>query len=57
MQRLLKEARRRTKVVGAFHDGQSALMLVTARFIYVTATRWHTRKHINMELLNDMDAG
>ena len=31
MERLLKEARRRTKVVGAFPDGHSALMLVAAR--------------------------
>jgi len=30
MERLLKEARRRTKVVGAFPDGKSALMLVAA---------------------------
>jgi putative transposase len=54
---LLKEARRRTKVVGVFQDGQSELMLVAARFRYVTATRWGTRKHINMELLKEMDAG
>jgi len=31
MERLLKEVRRRTKVVGAFPDGHSALMLVAAR--------------------------
>jgi hypothetical protein len=31
MARLLKEARRRTKVVGAFTGGLSALMLVAAR--------------------------
>jgi putative transposase len=31
MERLLKEARRRTKVVGAFPDVNSALMLVAAR--------------------------
>jgi transposase-like protein len=29
MERLLREARRRTKVIGAFPDGHSALMLVT----------------------------
>ena len=31
MERLLKEVRRRTKVVGAFPDGHAALMLVAAR--------------------------
>jgi len=44
MERLLKEARRRTKVVGAFPDGHSALMLVAARLRHVSATAWGTRK-------------
>lgn len=55
MERLLKEARRRTKVVGAFPDGQSALMLVAARLRHVSATSWGTRKYMNMKLLNEMD--
>jgi putative transposase len=55
MERLLKEARRRTKVVGAFPDGQSALMLVAARLRHVSATRWGTRKYMNIELLKEMD--
>jgi len=38
MERLLKEARRRTKVVAAFPDGHSALMLVSARLRHVSAT-------------------
>lgn len=55
MERLLKEARRRTKVVGAFPDGHSALMLVAARLRHVSATTWGTRKYMNMELLKEMD--
>jgi transposase-like protein len=55
MERLLKEARRRTKVVGAFPDRHSALMLVTARLRHVSATQWGTRKYMNMELLKEMD--
>jgi len=55
MERLLREARRRTKVVGAFPDGHSALMLVTARLRHVSATQWGTRKYMNMELLKEMD--
>ena len=55
MERLLKEARRRTKVVGAFPDGNSALMLVAARLRHVSSTHWGTRKYMNMKLLNEMD--
>jgi len=55
MERLLKEARRRTKVVGAFPDGHSALMLVAARLRHVSATAWGTRKYMNMKLLDEME--
>jgi transposase-like protein len=55
MERLLKEARRRTKVVGAFPDGHSALMLVAARLRHMSATNWGTRKYMNMTLLEEMD--
>jgi putative transposase len=55
MERLLKEARRRTKVVGAFPDGHSALMLVAARLRHVSATNWGTRKYMNIKLLDEMD--
>jgi transposase-like protein len=55
MERLLKEARRRTKVVGAFPDGKSALMLVAARLRHVSATTWGTRMYMDMKLLEDMN--
>ena len=55
MERLLKEARRRTKVVGAFPDGQSALMLIAARLRHMSTTHWGTRKYMNMKLLEEMD--
>jgi putative transposase len=55
MQQLRKEARRRTKVVGAFPEGNSALMLVAARLRHVSTSAWGTRKYMNMELLNEMD--
>lgn len=55
MERLLKEARRRTKVVGAFPDGHSAVMLVAARLRHVSATTWGTRKYMDMKLLEEMD--
>lgn len=56
MERLLKEARRRTRVVGAFPDGQSALMLVAARLRHVSTTNWGLRKYMNMDLLRELPA-
>ena len=55
MERLLREVRRRTRVVGAFPDGHAALMLVSARLRHVSGTKWGTHKYMNMQLLNEMD--
>jgi putative transposase len=52
MERIIREIRRRTRVVGAFPDGESALMLVAARLRHIASTKWSTRKYLNMELLN-----
>jgi putative transposase len=51
LERLMREIRRRTRVVGAFPDGRSALMLVAARLRYVAGTRWGTRRYLNMTRL------
>ena len=51
MERVIKEIRRRTRVVGSFPDGNSALMLVTARLRYPAGKKWGTRKYMNMDLL------
>ena len=40
IERLNREIRRRTRVVGTFPDGKSALMLVAARLKYVTDGEW-----------------
>ena len=55
MERLLREVRRRTRVVGAFPDSHAALMLVSARLRHVSGTKWGTHKYMNMQLLNEMD--
>jgi transposase-like protein len=47
----MREIRRRTRVVGNFPDGNSALMLVTARLRYVAGRKWGIRKYMNMRLL------
>ena len=44
----MREIRRRTRAVGAFPDGQSALMLAAARLRHVTGTRWGTRRYLDM---------
>ena len=40
IERLNREIKRRTKAIGAFPDGQSALMLVCARLRHVAGTQW-----------------
>ena len=51
LERVIKEVRRRTRVVGAFPDGRSALMLVAARLRHVAGTRWGSRSYLDMDLL------
>lgn len=50
----MREVRRRTRVVGAFPDGNSALMLVAARLRHIAGSRWGTRRYLRMELLEEM---
>jgi putative transposase len=56
LERILKEVRRRTRVVGAFPDGQSALMLVAARLRHIAGTRWGTKAYLNMKRLEEAQA-
>ena len=51
IERIMKEIRRRTRVVGSFPDGNSALMLVCARLRHICSTAWGTRRYMNMGLL------
>ncbi len=53
LERILREVRRRTRVVGAFPDGQSALMLVAARLRHIAGSRWGARAYLDMELLKE----
>lgn len=54
LERLNREIKRRTKVVGTFPDGESALMLVCARLRHVTSSEWGTKRYLNMEHLTSM---
>ena len=51
IERLNREIRRRTRVVGTFPDGISALMLVCARLRHVAGTQWGCKKYMNMKHL------
>ena len=46
LERIMKEIRRRTRVVGSFPDGYSAMMLVGARLRHVSTTKWGTRQYL-----------
>ena len=55
LERIMREIRRRTRVVGAFPDGNSALMLVAARLRHVAGTEWGTRRYLCMEPLERLE--
>jgi transposase-like protein len=54
LERINREVRRRTRVVGAFPDGQSALMLVAARLRHIASTKWGLRRYMDMTRLREM---
>lgn len=45
LERIMREIRRRTRVVGNFPDGQSALMLVAARLRHIAQTKWGEKRY------------
>ena len=55
LERIMREIRRRSRVVGCFPDGKSALMLAAARLRYIAGTKWGTRRYMNMELLKELE--
>src|SRR5271169_892467 len=54
LERIMREIRRRTRVVGNFPDGKSALMLVAARLRHIAGTRWGKRVYLDMERLREV---
>jgi len=55
MERLIREIKRRTRVVGAFPDGKSALMLSAARLRHVAGTKWGVIRYMRMEALRERE--
>lgn len=52
LERIMREIRRRTRVVVAFPDGRSALMLSAARLRHIAGTKWGLKRYMNMDELN-----
>ena len=53
LERIMREIRRRTRVVGAFPDGESALMLVAARLRHIAGSKWGTKRYLSMDLIDE----
>ncbi|MDD5006966.1 MAG: IS256 family transposase [Syntrophorhabdaceae bacterium] len=53
LERIMKEIRRRTRVVGSFPDGNSALMLVAARLRHIAGTKWGMNQYLKMDQLEE----
>ena len=52
LERIMREIRRRIRVVGAFPDGQSCLNLAAARLRHIAGTQWSMRRYMNMDPLH-----
>ena len=55
LERVMREIKRRTRVVGSFPDGDSAVMLAAARLRYIMGTKWSTMKYLDMNLLKEVN--
>lgn len=55
IERMNREIRRRTRVVGTFPDGKSALMLVCARLRYVSGKEWGAKRYLCMKYLAEAE--
>jgi len=53
-ERIMREIRRRTRVVSAFPDGRSALMLVAARLRHIAASACGKRRYLDMSRLKEV---
>jgi putative transposase len=53
LERIIREIRRRTRVVGAFPDGESALNLAAARLRHIAGTQWSTKRYLDLQPLHE----
>jgi putative transposase len=55
LERIMGEIRRRTRVVGNFSDGKSALMLVAAGLRHIAGTKWGRPVYLDMARLHETE--
>ena len=55
IERIDREIRRRTRAVGAYPDGNSVVILVSARLKYIAEHEWGKRRYLDMSKLEEMD--
>ena len=55
LERIMREIRRRTRVVGCFPDGDSAVTLVAARLRHIMGTRWGTKQYMRTNRLEELE--
>ena len=53
LERINREIRRRTRVVGAFPDGNAAVLLVAARLRHIAGTRWGSKLYMDVKRLEN----
>lgn len=56
LERIMREIRRRTRVVGCFPDGNSAVLLVAARLRHIAGTRWGSKLYMKVDRGADQEA-
>jgi transposase-like protein len=56
LERIMRQIRRRPRVVGAFPDGNSALLLVSARLRHIAGKTWGTKRYMDMSGLREAAA-
>jgi len=57
IERINREIRRRTRSIGTFPDGQSALTLVCARLRHIEQPEWGQTTYLNMQHLEELLPG
>jgi putative transposase len=55
LERVIREIRRRTRIVCAFPDGKSALMLAAARLRHMAGGKWGLHRYMRIELLYERE--
>ncbi len=52
---ITREIRCWTNVVGAFFEGNSALMFIVAMFRHIVGSKWSSKQYSHMQLLRDQE--